>query len=73
LAILRGKTIVEIQGKMLKKKNLRKFCNKKFEKKMLLLMNKNLKVILIIPTLNTYTILTSILFENIEVQYVKSS
>ncbi len=64
---------MEIQGKMLKKKNLRKFCNKKFEKKMLLLMNKNLKVILIIPTLNTYTILTSILFENIEVQYVKSS
>jgi hypothetical protein len=35
-------------------------------------MNKKLKVILIIPTLNTETIPTSNLFENFKVQYLKS-
>ncbi len=35
------------------RKNLPKNCDNFFEKQMLLLMNKNLKVILIIPILNT--------------------
>jgi hypothetical protein len=46
-------------------KNFPKYRDKKIEKKMKLLMNKNLKVILIIPTSN--------LFENIYVQSLKSS
>jgi hypothetical protein len=45
------------------RKNVKRKNCQKFERKKSLLMNKNLKLVLIIPTLNTKKVLTSNLFE----------